>query len=34
MVVGSLFYDAFSVTRQHSVDGGVQVNDDELERIW
>jgi hypothetical protein len=31
-LVGSSFYDAFSVTRVYSIDE--MVNDDELERIW
>jgi hypothetical protein len=32
LVVGSLFYDAFSVTRLYSIDDWV--NDGELQRMW
>jgi hypothetical protein len=33
-VAGSLFNDTFSRTRLHSVNDTIQVNGDELERMW
>jgi hypothetical protein len=33
-LVGSLFNEAFSVTRLYSVNNRIIANDDELERIW